>query len=79
MGELIDLGVKANIVEKSGAWFSYNSQRLGQGRDNAKTFLKANPAIAQEIEDKIRHDSGISSAMLGVAEDDADGTEPTDD
>ena len=50
MGELIDLGVKADIVEKSGAWFSYDSQRLGQGRENAKTFLKDNPEIADEIE-----------------------------
>ncbi len=79
MGELIDLGVKAGIVEKSGAWFSYNSQRLGQGRDNSKTFLKENPAIAQEIESKIRQDSGISSALLAPPEPDADGVEPTDD
>jgi recombination protein RecA len=50
MGELIDLGVKAGIVEKSGAWFSYNSQRLGQGRENAKQFLRDNPEIADEIE-----------------------------
>jgi recombination protein RecA len=50
MGELIDLGVKAGIVEKSGAWFSYNSQRLGQGRENAKQFLRENPKMADEIE-----------------------------
>ena len=49
-GELIDLGVKAGVVEKSGAWFSYDSQRIGQGRENAKTFLKANPDMAAEIE-----------------------------
>ena len=49
-GELIDLGVKAGVVEKSGAWFSYDSQRIGQGRENAKTFLKDNPDIAAEIE-----------------------------
>ena len=48
MGELIDLGVKAGVVEKSGAWFSYDSQRIGQGRENAKTFLKANPDIAEQ-------------------------------
>ncbi|AOG02991.1 recombinase RecA [Bosea sp. RAC05] len=54
VGELVDLGVKASIVEKSGAWFSYDSQRLGQGRENAKTFLKENPAIAADIEAKIR-------------------------
>jgi recombination protein RecA len=59
MGELIDLGVKANVVEKSGAWFSYDSQRLGQGRENAKTFLKDNPEIAAEIEGKIRQNAGL--------------------
>jgi recombination protein RecA len=59
VGELIDLGVKANVVEKSGAWFSYDSQRLGQGRENAKTFLKDNPEIAAEIEGKIRQNAGL--------------------
>ncbi len=59
MGELIDLGVKANVVDKSGAWFSYDSQRLGQGRENAKTFLKDNPEIAAEIEGKIRQNAGL--------------------
>src|ERR671939_328597 len=54
MGELIDLGVKAGIVEKSGAWFSYDSQRLGQGRENAKMFLRDNPGIADAIEKAIR-------------------------
>src|ERR1700745_1231392 len=54
MGEIIDLGVKAGVVEKSGAWFSYDSQRIGQGRENAKTFLKNNPDIAKEIETAIR-------------------------
>ena len=49
-GELVDLGVKAGVVEKSGAWFSYNSQRLGQGRENAKLFLRDNPARRSEIE-----------------------------
>jgi recombination protein RecA len=58
-GELIDLGVKANVVEKSGAWFSYDSQRLGQGRENAKTFLKDNPEVAAEIEGKIRQNAGL--------------------
>jgi len=58
-GELIDLGVKGNIVEKSGAWFSYNSQRLGQGRENAKQFLKDNPEIAAEIELAIRQNAGL--------------------
>ena len=64
MGELIDLGVKANVVEKSGAWFSYDSQRLGQGRENAKTFLKDNPEIASEIEGKIRQNAGLLMAEL---------------
>ncbi|ANY82633.1 recombinase RecA (plasmid) [Microvirga ossetica] len=64
MGELIDLGVKANVVEKSGAWFSYDSQRLGQGRENAKTFLKDNPEIAAEIEGKICQNAGLLIAEL---------------
>ena len=58
-GELIDLGVKANIIEKSGSWFSYGSQRIGQGRENARKFLKDNPATAAEIEDAIRKSAGI--------------------
>lgn len=58
-GELVDLGVKAGIVEKSGAWFSYNSQRLGQGRENAKTFLRDNPAVANEIELALRQNAGL--------------------
>ncbi len=59
MGELIDLGVKANIVEKSGAWFSFDSQRLGQGRENSKQFLKNNPEVAERIESLIRQNSGL--------------------
>ena len=58
-GELIDLGVKAGVVEKSGAWFSYNSQRLGQGRENAKEFLRANPELADEIEQLLRQNAGL--------------------
>ena len=58
-GELIDLGVKAGIVEKSGAWFSYDSQRLGQGRENAKQFLRDNPGIAVAIEKAIRENAGL--------------------
>ncbi len=58
-GELIDLGVKAGIVDKSGSWFSYNSQRLGQGRDNARQFLKDNPDTAREIETAIRQNAGL--------------------
>ncbi|HEY7385091.1 MAG TPA: recombinase RecA [Beijerinckiaceae bacterium] len=58
-GELVDLGVKAGIVEKSGAWFSYDSQRLGQGRENAKTFLRENPDVANRIETAIRQNAGL--------------------
>ncbi len=61
-GELLDLGVKADLVEKSGSWFSYNSQRIGQGRENAKVFLKENPEMADEIEKKIRDQAGIGNA-----------------
>ena len=64
-GELIDLGVKAGIVEKSGAWFSFADQRIGQGRENAKNFLKDNPDIAFQIEDKIRAAHGLDFAMSG--------------
>ena len=58
-GELLDLGVKAGVVEKSGAWYSYEGERIGQGRENAKIFLKENPNIALSIEDKIRAAHGL--------------------
>ena len=58
-GELLDLGVKAGVVEKSGAWYSYQDERIGQGRENAKIFLKENPNIALSIEDKIRAAHGL--------------------
>ncbi len=64
VGELIDLGVKAGIVEKSGAWFSYDSQRLGQGRENAKQFLKDNPEIANRIEGLIRQNAGVLAEKI---------------
>ena len=68
MGELIDLGVKAGIVEKSGAWFSYDSQRIGQGRENSKQFLRENPEMAELIERKIRESAGlIAEAALKEA------------
>ncbi len=67
-GELIDLGVKAGVVEKSGAWFSYDSQRIGQGRENAKTFLKANPDIAAKIEAAIRQNSGLIAEKILAGE-----------
>ncbi|MBR9651836.1 recombinase RecA [Thalassovita aquimarina] len=62
-GELLDLGVKAGVVEKSGAWFSYNDERLGQGRENSKTFLKEHEDVALEIEDKIRAAHGLEFEM----------------
>ncbi len=70
LGELIDLGVKAGVVEKSGSWFSYDSQRLGQGRENAKSYLKANPEAAARIEQAIRENAGIiAERILDVAGD----------
>jgi recombination protein RecA len=63
-GELVDLGVKAGVVEKSGAWFSYNSQRLGQGRENAKQFLRDNPDTAREIELVLRQNAGLIAERL---------------
>ena len=68
MGELVDLGVKAGVVEKSGAWFSYDSQRIGQGRENAKTFLKANPDMAAKIEAMVRQNSGIIAEKILAGE-----------
>ncbi|GHE56772.1 protein RecA [Camelimonas fluminis] len=64
LGELIDLGVKGGIVDKSGAWFSYDSQRLGQGRENAKTFLRQNPEIADRIEAAIRQNAGLLAERI---------------
>ena len=64
MGELLDLGVSAGIVEKSGAWFSYDGQRIGQGRQNAKVFLKENLGVAEEIERKIRENAGLISDQM---------------
>jgi recombination protein RecA len=69
-GEIIDLGVKANIVDKSGAWYSYQGDRIGQGKDNAKQFLKDNPAIAQDIESRIRAELMVQPVVTGAAVDD---------
>jgi recombination protein RecA len=67
VGELIDLGVKAGVVEKSGAWFSYDSTRIGQGRENAKQFLRDHPEMAASIEVKVRDLSGVvANLMLGT-------------
>src|SRR6188508_3217571 len=68
MGEILDLGVKAGIVEKSGAWFSYDSQRLGQGRENAKQFLKENPDIANKIEAAVRQNAGLIAEAIMAGE-----------
>jgi recombination protein RecA len=68
MGEIIDLGIKAGVVEKSGAWFSYDSQRIGQGRENAKSFLKANPDIAGKIEMAVRQNAGLIAEQILAAE-----------
>src|ERR1700709_996095 len=76
VGELLDLGVKANVVEKSGAWFSYDSQRIGQGRENGKQFLRDHRNMADAIEVKVREQSGvIANTMLAAAVDDADEAE----
>jgi recombination protein RecA len=68
MGELVDIGVKAGVVEKSGAWYSYGDERIGQGRENAKLFLKQNPSVAMAIEDKIRAANGLDFTMAGGEE-----------
>src|ERR1700728_4014081 len=72
VGELVDLGVKAGVVEKSGAWFSYDSQRIGQGRENSKAFLKANPDIAGKIEATIRQNAGLIAEKILAGEPGAD-------
>jgi len=76
VGELIDLGVKAGAVEKSGAWFSYDSQRIGQGRENAKQFLRDHKDIADKIEAKVREQSGVvANLMLASSADEAEEAE----
>ncbi len=72
LGEIIDLGVKAGIVEKSGAWFSYDSQRIGQGRENAKAFLRANPEIAGKIEAAVRQNAGLIADQILAADGEAE-------
>ena len=67
-GEIIDMGVEANIVEKSGAWYSYGGERIGQGKDNAREFLKENPEMAKEIEAKIREKLGVKNAGSLISE-----------
>jgi recombination protein RecA len=67
-GELIDLGVKAGVIEKSGAWFSHDSQRIGQGRENAKAFLRQNPDIAARVEAAIRQNAGLIAEKIMAGE-----------
>jgi recombination protein RecA len=77
VGELIDLGVKAGVVEKSGAWFSHDSQRIGQGRENAKQFLRDHKDVLESIEKKIRDQSTtVANAMMTEPEPDADADSP---
>jgi recombination protein RecA len=64
VGELVDLGVTAGVVEKSGSWYSYNGERIGQGRDKAKEFLKLNPDMANAIETSIRANAGLIAAKI---------------
>src|SRR5579859_4840526 len=78
LGELLDLGAAAGVVEKSGAWFSYDSQRIGQGRENAKQFLKENPSMAEAIEQRIRDNAGLVANAMSGAPGDQDGN-PTND
>jgi len=67
-GELIDLGVQAGVVEKSGAWFSYDGQRIGQGRENTKTYLKEHPQIGEQVEQVIRGNAGpVADAMMAAS------------
>ncbi len=72
VGELVDLGVKANVVEKSGAWFSYDSTRIGQGRENAKQFLRDHKDMAESIEKKVRDQSGVVANSMITAPDEGD-------
>jgi len=70
-GEIIDLGVQAKLVDKAGAWYSYNGERIGQGKDNAREFLRENPEMAREIENRIRESLGVNAmaeSLPGVAE-----------
>jgi len=75
VGELIDLGVKANVVEKSGAWFSYDSQRIGQGRENAKQFLRDHKDMAEKIEAKVREQSGVVANLMLATSDEPEEAE----
>jgi recombination protein RecA len=69
---LVDIGAEANIIEKSGAWYSYNGQKIGQGRENAKMYLKDNPAMMAEIEEKVKVVLGITADQPGTPPDSED-------
>ncbi|KAA0597332.1 MULTISPECIES: recombinase RecA [Azospirillum] len=77
VGELLDLGIQAGVVDKSGAWFSYEGTRIGQGRENAKNYLRNNPEVADAIEAKIRGNAGlVADAMMGTPEADGESSTP---
>ncbi|MCT6881372.1 MAG: recombinase RecA, partial [Snodgrassella alvi] len=78
-GELIDIGVKLGIVEKAGAWYSYNGSKIGQGKDNVRQWLKDNPEIANEINFKIRNKVGITAQNTEGQLDETDGEAPVDE
>ena len=79
MGEMLDLGVKSNIIEKSGSWYSYDSQRIGQGRENARKFLLENPDIANTIETKVRKNAGLLAEEMLTGPEEGDDIEGQDD
>ncbi|GGY19073.1 hypothetical protein GCM10011289_23120 [Paludibacterium paludis] len=70
-GEIIEFGVKHGFIEKSGAWYSYNGQKIGQGKDNVREYLKSNPQVAQEVERKIRDEVGVTIAITEGEPDEA--------
>ena len=78
-GELLDLGVQANVVEKSGAWFSHDGQRIGQGRENAKKFLREHPEVAETIEAKVRQNAGLVSERMMLGDPERDGADDAAD
>jgi recombination protein RecA len=71
-GELLDLGVQAGVVDKAGAWFSYDGQRIGQGRENAKSFLREHSEVADAIEAKVRQNAGLVSERMMLGEPEGD-------
>ena len=75
VGEIVDIGAEFDIIQKSGSWYSYGDERIGQGRENVKQFLKENPAIQQEIEGKIRESLGMVAGSYTIAAHDEDDEE----